>query len=57
MLDFNLILKSFFLITNKFFYKQAMDEKFNLTIKDFEIIKELGSGNFGKVKLVKKIST
>ena len=34
-----------------------MDEKFNLTIKDFEIIKELGSGNFGKVKLVKKIST
>jgi hypothetical protein len=34
-----------------------MDKTSNLTIKDFEIIKELGSGSFGKVKLVKKIST
>jgi serine/threonine protein kinase len=32
-----------------------MDEKCKLTIKDFEVLKELGSGSFGKVKLVKKI--
>ena len=32
-----------------------MDEQCKLTIKDFEVVKELGSGSFGKVKLVKKI--
>jgi len=43
-------------IKNKFFYKKQMDEHSKLTIKDFEIVKELGSGSFGKVKLVKKIA-
>jgi hypothetical protein len=33
-----------------------MDNTSNLTIEDFETIKELSSGSFGKVKLVRKMS-
>jgi hypothetical protein len=31
-----------------------MEESSQLSMKNFEVIKELGSGSFGKVKLVKK---
>jgi hypothetical protein len=31
-----------------------MEVNSQITMKDFEVIKELGSGSFGKVKLVKK---
>jgi len=31
-----------------------MDQSGQMSIKDFESIKELGAGSFGKVKLVKR---
>jgi len=34
-----------------------MSQEPKMTIKDFEVLKELGCGSFGKVMLVKKIST
>jgi len=38
---------------NKFFYSY-MEESDQLSMKDFEVVKELGSGSFGRVRLVKK---
>lgn len=31
-----------------------MEESGQISMKDFEVVKELGSGSFGKVRLVKK---
>jgi serine/threonine protein kinase len=31
-----------------------MEESGQIAMKDFEVVRELGSGSFGKVKLVKK---
>jgi hypothetical protein len=31
-----------------------MEESGQISMKDFDVIKELGSGSFGKVKLVKR---
>ncbi len=31
-----------------------MEDNLQMGMKDFEVLKELGSGSFGKVKLVKK---
>lgn len=31
-----------------------MEESAQISMKDFDVIKELGSGSFGKVKLVKR---